>query len=68
MSDYNRNLFLKRLAKHNVLSVNKMTHFWPKIKQIIVDCPIECILQCNNQTWKKVHYLFSKFFPFLGLV
>ena len=52
MSDYNRNLFLKRLAKHNVLSVNKMVHFWPRIKQIIVDCPIECILQCNNQTWK----------------
>lgn len=52
MSDYNRNLFLKRLAKHNVLSANKMVHFWPRIKQIIVDCPIECILQCNNQTWK----------------
>lgn len=52
MSDYNRQLFLKRLAKRNVLSMSKMVHFWPKVKQVIVNCPIECTLQCNNQSWK----------------
>ena len=54
MSDSNRQLFLSRLAKKNVLSKNKMKHFWPvvtKIRLNILDIDEKITVKVNNKTW-----------------
>lgn len=59
MSDYNRQLFLSRLAKKNVLSKNKFKHFYPIVTsiniQIDIDDKIEgnfkLSLKTSEKTW-----------------
>ena len=54
MSDSNRQLFLSRLAKKNVLSKTKMKHFWPvvtKIRLSISDIDDKITVKSNNKTW-----------------
>lgn len=54
MSDTNRQLFLSRLAKKNVLSKSKMKHFWPVITKIrfnIPDIEEQITVKTVNKSW-----------------
>lgn len=54
MSDTNRQLFLSRLAKKNVLSKNKMKHFWPIVTKIRLNISYvddKITVKVNNKTW-----------------
>lgn len=54
MSDYNRQLFLSRLAKRNVLSKNKMEYYWPVVTQMTVDVDInsDIVVKTSSKSWK----------------